>query len=693
MIRLDIVRTVFAKELREMLRDRRSLAVMFGLPLVLYPLLAIGIASLGHSKQQQLTDTPARVSVQNAADAPELLARLQREGTGIELKDLPPDFEQSLQRGDLDAVVAVPEKAQARAVAGEPVEITVRLDRSRTVASFVERKVDKVLDDYERWVLEQRLKKYEAPPAVLEPLKSTFVDVASGDKVFGRMLSQMLPLLLLMTGMLGALFPALNATTTERELGTLETLLVTPAGRTELLLAKGALVLLSALLAAGLNMLSMSMVLLKAVSTLEKAPNLTLSPSAMLLSYLAAVPALIFFSVIVLIVGLLARNFREANSFATPVMLLPLASMAIGIAEPIATPAILITPVANTTVIIREVLTGRATFTAFALAFGSSCLYAGIVLSLAARVFSSEQLVNPAWEPVSLKGLRRTKGPRPRRLPPVDAAMALFVVCILLLFYASPDPRAYGLIPHAVVNQLLVILAPTLLFAYLGRWRFVDTFRWRMPAPAWLIGAALLGVGLGPLVQAFSQFQQTFWPQDPEKARAMAEMFVPAIQAHPVLVPLVIGVLAGFCEEMLFRGAIQTPIERRLPPWAAILLTAFLFGAFHFDLNGLPIRTGLGVLLGWLAWRSGSIFPAMLAHFLYDTTVLGIAAWQIRRHGPDSVTPPADGGLHLTSFDLAAMAVGAVLVVVAAIVLRSTMRARTAHGSSTTSSAAASPTS
>jgi sodium transport system permease protein len=236
-----------------------------------------------------------------------------------------------------------------------------------------------------------------------------------------------------------------------------------------LLLAKGALVLLSALLTAGLNMLSMSLVLLKSVSMLEQASsNFTISPTALLLSYVAAVPALIFFSAIVLIVGLLARNFREANSFATPTMLLPLASMAVGIAEPAATAAVLVTPVANTTVIIREVLTGRATFGAFALAFGSSCVYAGIVLSLAARLFSSEQLVNPAWEPVSLKGLRRTKGPRPRRLPPVDAAMFLFVTCLLLLFYAQPDTRKHGLLTLVAFNQLLIILAPTLLFAFLG---------------------------------------------------------------------------------------------------------------------------------------------------------------------------------------------------------------------------------
>jgi membrane protease YdiL (CAAX protease family) len=171
-------------------------------------------------------------------------------------------------------------------------------------------------------------------------------------------------------------------------------------------------------------------------------------------------------------------------------------------------------------------------------------------------------------------------------------------------------------------------------------------------------------------VQLFSQFQQTFWPQDPEKARLTAEMFLPAITSHPILLPIVIGVLAGFCEELLFRGAIQTPIERRLPPWAAIFLTAVLFGAFHFDLNGLPIRTGLGMLLGWLAWRSGSIFPAMLAHGLYDATVLAIAAAKV--HGGEAVETVVKS-VDLGPADAVMLIVGVAMVAGAVLLLRKSL--------------------
>src|SRR6185503_16436584 len=107
--------------------------------------------------------------------------------------------------------------------------------------------------------------------------------------------------------------------------------------------------------------------------------------------------SLITFATLVLIIGLLARNFREANALATPVMLIPLASMMVGMLEPQMSPGLLVTPVANTTVIIREVLTHRVSAGAFVLAFISSCVYAGLLLSAAARVFTNEQLVNPSW--------------------------------------------------------------------------------------------------------------------------------------------------------------------------------------------------------------------------------------------------------------------------------------------------------
>jgi sodium transport system permease protein len=671
-MRFDVVATVFRKELREMLRDRRSLAVMFGIPLVLYPLVAIGVAALGASKNKEIKEQTVRVVIHDGKRrVPHLVAMMNDQYTGLTAVELNPDLDamEALKAGHVHAILDAPADAQARAVRGEDVETKLRIDFSRTEATVIERKVNKMLDEYKRWIVEQRLAQRRVNPDVLKTIKTETVDVASSAQRLGSILARALPLLLMMTGMLGALFPALNATTTERELGTLETLLVTPAGRTELLLAKGSLVLVSGMLTAFLNMVSMSMVLWRARSMLEgeAAAGLSVSPAALGLTYLAAVPALILFSTIVLIVGLLARNFREANAFATPVMLLPLASLAAGIMEPRATPAVLVTPIANTTVIIREVLTGRVSAGAFALAFASSAVYALLMLSVAARLFSNEQLVNPAWEPLSLKGLgrRRDAGAarRPRRLPALDEALALFVVSLLLLFYVSPEWRNAGLLANVLGNELLLILAPALLFAWLGRWRWREAFA-LLPAPAAsLVGGALLGIGLAPWDQFVAQLQNMVWPGDSETARMTTRLIVDALRAHPALTIVAIGLLAGVCEELFYRGPLQTGFLRKLPPWAALTLGGVLFGAIHMDVHGLPVRAALGILLGWMVWRGRSIFPAMLAHGLFDSTSVAMFYWALRRVGADRLTAASEStAFHLEYSDVAMLAVGGLFV-------------------------------
>ena len=681
-MRLDVVRTVFRKELREMLRDRRSLAVMFGIPLLLYPLVAIGVATLGSARTKELRGQEVRVYIPGGKESvPKLIGLMNDQYTGLTAVDLNPEIDPigALKSGTLQAIVDAPPNAEARMVAGEDVQLTVRVDRSRTATPFAERKLDEMLGKYKKWIVEQRLALRDVPASVLEQPKSTTLDISSGTQRFGKMLAQMLPLLLLMTGMLGALFPALNATTTERELGTLETLLVTPAGRTELLVAKGGLVLICGLLTAGLNMVSMSLVLKRATSMIDaaSAADFSVSAGALAISYLAAVPTLILFTTLVLIMGLLARNFREANAYATPVMLLPLASLAVGIMEPAATPAVLITPIANTTVIIREALTGRVGVGAFLLAFASSAVYAGLMLGVAARLFSNEQLVNPAWEPLSMKGLRFGAGAsgktKPRRLPGPDEAIFLFGVSLLLIFYITPEWAKSGLFAQLLGNELLLILAPALLFAIVARWRWRETFALRPASGAALLGAALLGIGLSPWVQLLGLLQRYVLPGDSESTQHATKLIADALVAHPLLTIVGVGVLAGVCEELFYRGPLQTAFLRKLPPWPAIVLVGVLFGAIHMDLRGMPIRAALGVLLGWLVYRGGSIYPAMLAHGLFDSTSIALFWWALRTQGEEALTTQPTG-LAIEQSDVIALAIGAALTGAGAMLFRASLR-------------------
>jgi sodium transport system permease protein len=626
---------------------------------VLYPLLTIALASLGQSKIKDLKETKYKVTVVNAQAAPELARRMAVEESGIEVKPSPNPVAE-LRAGKIDGVVEIPDGFERDQLAGREAALVTRVDRSRTEADFVERKISRIVNGYQEWVIAQRLMSYQVPPGVTKAIERRTEDVSTAGQRMGNRLAQMLPLLVLITGMLGALFPALSATTTERELGTLETLLVTPAGRTELLLAKGLLVFLCGLVTAALNMFSMSLVLWRTFSLVAPGESLTINFTTLVLTFLAAVPALIFFTTLVLIVGLLARTFREANSYATPVMLLPLASLALSIAEVKPTPGLLVTPIANTTLVMRDVLRDRVSVGAFAITYISSLVYAGLLLSVASRLFSNEQLVNPAWEPLSVKGLGRRGAPRRPRLPAIDEAIALFALTLLLIFYVQPSLMRYGLFLMLAVTQVVLIGGPTALFALIGKWRWRETFKLHRPSGLAMFAGALLGVGLAPAVDWVSKLQNRYWPQDPETAKVVSDMFVPLLQAHPILTPAIVGILAGVFEELLFRGPVMTSLLRKLSPMVAIAITAVIFGGAHLDLHGLALRTILGFILGYVVWRTNSIFPAMLMHALYDSTALGLAVWEIKVHGTEA-TPALVSGMAVLRVlvGLAVTAVGA----------------------------------
>lgn len=79
---------------------------------------------------------------------------------------------------------------------------------------------------------------------------------------------------------------------------------------------------------------------------------------------------------------------------------------------------------------------------------------------------------------------------------------------------------------------------------------------------------------------------------------------------------VVIALLPGLGEELLFRGIVQQQLQRRLSqPWMAILATALLFSAIHMQFEGFLPRALLGVLLGWLYWRTQNFWVPAIAHF------------------------------------------------------------------------------
>src|SRR5438874_509079 len=123
------------------MRDRRSLAVMFGIPLVLYPLMTIAMARMGSARFRQLTEVPAKVIVINPGGAPHLIEMLDTQGSDV-MQVRAEDPTRALQKNEADAVLVIPDNLEKDALAGKATaDLVIKLDRSRNSAQYADNKL------------------------------------------------------------------------------------------------------------------------------------------------------------------------------------------------------------------------------------------------------------------------------------------------------------------------------------------------------------------------------------------------------------------------------------------------------------------------------------------------------------------------------------------------------------------------
>lgn len=180
-----------------------------------------------------------------------------------------------------------------------------------------------------------------------------------------------------------------------------------------------------------------------------------------------------------------------------------------------------------------------------------------------------------------------------------------------------------GLFISLVIPQLALV-APCLLAAVLSPIPFarrLGLVRGRWPIWSWLAVGAV-----SPLVGIISGLFLSQFVEESDSLRNMSEIF----RNHGTsgfFLPLafMIGVTPAFCEELLFRGYIQQRLTRSFRPWWGIVISSFLFAAFHMDWVHVLAVFPLGLFLGWATWRSGSLLPAMVGHFVNNfVSVIGI---------------------------------------------------------------------
>lgn len=402
-MRLAHIGIVYRKEMLDTLRDRRTLISMIVVPLLLMPVLIFGISGLAVKLVQRAQRESAVIMLLGAEQAPALTEMIR---SAEEFEVVPPasDYAERIEEKELRVAVEFPPDFERRLAAGEQAsDLTVKIYhyQGELRSRFAVRSLREVLRDYRDQVVEQRLAARQLSPGILVPFQTEEQNVASPEKVGGAMLGGLIPYMIILLSLTGAMYPAIDLTAGEKERGTIETILASPVSRGALATGKFLAVFTASLATALLSLLSLAATFMVAPGVRELSAtdgkqlfNMVISAKGVAAVIGMILPVAVMFSAALLAIALLAKSYKEAQSYISPLMIVVIIPAIASILPGIELDARLaLIPILNVSLVSKEILTGIYHWNYIALIFFSSCLYAAAALAIAAAAFRRESVL------------------------------------------------------------------------------------------------------------------------------------------------------------------------------------------------------------------------------------------------------------------------------------------------------------
>ncbi len=650
MIRWKLTLTLFRKEITETLRDRKTLLMAIGLPLLLYPLIAMSLTKLQESQSQAQEEARSKVAVWGAASEAfikalqssnkvdfivgeglkETLAKQLAAGELPTLPD-PASSPQQSSTNAVDAAQAPPEHPlllEARALmdsqkadaaillwpgfestlaTGGLAKASILYDSVREKSSKAQQRLVGALSNYRRQEIGRREKANGLPEGFARAIQVEERNVAPMKRQTGKLLGTMLPFLLIILSASGGLYAAIDLTAGEKERNTLQTLLCAPLTSLEIIagkfLAAWAIVLITTLA----NLASMAATFARIFSSTGVMQT---SPSTYGLAFAVLLPATFMLTALFLAIAVFARDFKDGQNLLTPMFMLlsvPLgATMLPGIELNLWTSAV---PLVNVALLMKGVFISEAKPELVLMTLLTSVLYAGLALAFAARVFQEEQVLLGGRD--SWKSVLRIRPRVANTSPTPTLAWTAFAVVFVIVFYAGQLLQGSNTVVMILATQYGFFLLPNLLLAWWWGFPLRQTYPLSRPSALTLMGAVLVGLSAWGVTAGLVT---RIFPPPESFAKGMEKVLL--FEGMNVSLPMVwflLGITPALCEELFFRGLLMSGF-RRLGVGSALFLSSFLFAVAHSSIYRLLPTFILGLLIGFCALRSRSLITGMVIH-------------------------------------------------------------------------------
>jgi sodium transport system permease protein len=381
--------TVMLKELRDLFRDRRTVAVALLMGPLLIPVMILGAGTLVQKRISTQLQSALEVPVVGAEHAPNLVAWLGSKN--LTVVDPPADPEARVLDETYRVILRVPEGFGEAWRGSEPATIELLFDSTRQDSQIPLQRVTSALDEYGRTVGAMRLLVRGVSPGVAAPLQVSALDLSTPEARGGQVVGSILAYLLILSGFLGGAYLVIDVTAGERERQSLEPLLATPGSRGAIMSGKIAA-------ACAFGMLTLLLMLLAFGVSMQFGPAAALRLDASWLSVaklmLVLLPMVMLGTTLLTLIAASVKSVKEAQSYMSVLMLLPMLPTIALMLNPVKTTTwMLATPFLAQNQLIIRITRGEAiTALEWAIYLGAGVGLSLLVWLVASRLYHREKL-------------------------------------------------------------------------------------------------------------------------------------------------------------------------------------------------------------------------------------------------------------------------------------------------------------
>ena len=385
------------KEILDITRDRRTMLMMIVLPLLLVPVLLGTIMKIDSSQREKASENPIKIRFVGKEYAPELYQAFVDMDKVIMLDQVPIDsIGIYLEDKFLDAAISVQKNYQQSIDQNSQANVRIEYKGTDSFDS-VKEKIEYLLQSSQEKIIVERMKRLNLDRDVVQAYKIEYIDVATKQETLGKIVGGWLPYVFILFGFMGAMYPALDLGSGEKERGTLETILSSPASRLDIVIGKFLVIMFAATVTAFLALAGLTI----GISQISDIPpqimevvNEMFNVKTLALIMTLVLPVSAFFSATLLGLSIYANSFKEAQSIAAPlniaIVFIAVIGTLPGVELNVFTAMI---PILNVSLASKDIFAGTMNPLYMIEVYLSLFGFAAISVVLCARTFNNEKTI------------------------------------------------------------------------------------------------------------------------------------------------------------------------------------------------------------------------------------------------------------------------------------------------------------